>query len=122
MAKVSICIDVPDLRAATAFYSEALGLSIEKQQPSHDTLSAGGVSVQLLLKDAGSTTANGASRTYERHWTPVHLDFDVDDLDAAVEAVKRANGVVESVQRGDWGGMAVCADPFGNGFCLVKLA
>ena len=35
--------------------------------------------------------------------------------------MKRAGGTVESVQRGDWGAVAVCADPFGNGFCLVSL-
>lgn len=123
MVRASICIDVPDLSVATAFYCDALGCSLVKQQASHNTLSAGAVTVQLLLKHAGTdATANGTChRTYERHWTPVHLDFDVADLDAAIVAVKRSSGTVESLQQGDWGGMAVCADPFGNGFCLVSL-
>jgi predicted enzyme related to lactoylglutathione lyase len=123
MARVSICIDVPDLSVATAFYCDALGCSVEKQQASHNTLSAGGVTMQLLLKEAGTAaTGNGTChRTYERHWTPVHLDFAVDDLDATLAAVKRSSGTVESVQRGEWGAAAICADPFGNGFCLVSL-
>lgn len=123
MAKVSICIDVPDLSAAAAFYCDALGCSLEKRQASHSTLSAGGVTMQLLLKEAGTaaTGDGGSLRKYERHWTPVHLDFAVDDLDGATAAVKRSGGTVESVQRGDWGGMAICADPFGNGFCLVSV-
>lgn len=122
MTKVSICIDVPDLSAAAAFYRDALGCSIQKQQASHSTLSAGGVTMQLLLKEAGTAaTVDGGLRSYERHWTPVHLDFDVDDLDEAMAGVKRCGGTVESVQRADWGGMAICADPFGNGFCLVSL-
>ncbi len=50
----------------------------------------------------------------------VHLDFDVDDLDAAIAVVKRSSGTVESVKRGEWGA-AICADLFGNGFCLVSL-
>jgi predicted enzyme related to lactoylglutathione lyase len=123
MVRVSICIDVPDLSAATAFYCDALGCSVDKQQASHNTLSVGGVTMQLLLKEAGTAaTGNGTCyRTYERHWTPVHLDFDVDDLDAAIAVVKRSSGTVESVKRGDWGAVATCADPFGNGFCLVSL-
>jgi predicted enzyme related to lactoylglutathione lyase len=123
MARVSICIDVPDLSAATAFYCEVLGCSVDKQQASHSTLSAGGVTMHLMLNEAGTAaTGDGTCyRTYERHWTPVHLDFDVDDLDAAMAVVQRSSGTVESVQRGDWGGMAICADPFGNGFCLVSL-
>ena len=123
MVRVSICIDVPDLSAATAFYCDALGCSVDKQQASHNTLSAGGVTMHLLLKEAGTAaTGNGTCyRGYERHWTPVHLDFDVDDLDAAIAVVKRSSGTVESVKRGEWGGVAICADPFGNGFCLVSL-
>lgn len=121
--RVSICIDVPDLSAATTFYCDALGCSVDKEQPSHNTLSAGGVTMHLLRKEAGTAaTADGTChRTYERHWTPVHLDFDVDDLDAAIAVVTRSSGTVESVKRGDWGGVAICADPFGNGFCLVSL-
>lgn len=122
MTKVSICIDVPDLSAAAAFYRDALGCSVQKQQASHSTLSAGGVTMQLLLKEAGTAaTVDGGLRSYERHWTPVHLDFAVDDLDEAMAGVKRSGGTVENVQRGNWGGMAICADPFGNGFCLVSL-
>jgi predicted enzyme related to lactoylglutathione lyase len=123
MTKVSICIDVPDLSVAAAFYRDALGCSVQKRQASHCTLSAGGVTMQLLLKEAGTpATGDGASvRGYERHWTPVHLDFDVEDLDAAMATVKASGGTVESVQRGDWGGIAICADPFGNGFCLVAI-
>jgi catechol 2,3-dioxygenase-like lactoylglutathione lyase family enzyme len=66
MARVSICIDVPDLSAATAFYRDALGCSVDKQQATHDTLSAGGVTMQLMLKAAGTAaTANGdCHRTY----------------------------------------------------------
>lgn len=67
MVRVSICIDVPDLSVATAFYCDALGCSVDKQQASHNTLSVGGVTMQLLLKEAGTAaTGNGScARTYE---------------------------------------------------------
>lgn len=60
MVRVSICIDVPDLSVATAFYCDALGCSVVKQQASHNTLSAGGVTMQLLLKDAGTAATENA--------------------------------------------------------------
>src|SRR5688572_22813153 len=110
MVRVSICIDVPDLSAATAFYCDVLGCSVERQQGSHGTLSAGGMRLQLLLKEAGTAaTGNGTCyRTYERHWTPVHLDVDVEDIDATLAVVTRSSGTVESVQRGEWGAAAIC--------------
>jgi predicted enzyme related to lactoylglutathione lyase len=122
MARVSVCIDVSDLTVATAFYCEALGGSLDKTQASHNTLSVGSTTLQLLLKEAGSdATGTGCTRTYERHWTPVHLDFDVEDIDVAMADVKRLGGTVEELRRGDWGAAAFCADPFGNGFCLTAI-
>ena len=123
MPKISIVIDVPDVVVATAFYCDALGCSLVKEQDSHNTLSADGVTVHLSAKQAGTAaTAQGAAvRSYERHWTPVHLDFDVPDIDVAIEQVRRLGGSVEGTKRGDWGAAAFCADPFGNGFCLLAL-
>jgi catechol 2,3-dioxygenase-like lactoylglutathione lyase family enzyme len=120
---VSICIDVPDLKAATTFYCDALGCSLDKEQASHNTLLLAGTKLHLLFKEGGTnaTRAGSCARTYERHWTPVHLDFHVDDVDAAVAEVKRLGGTVEDLQRGEWGAAAFCADPFGNGFCLLAI-
>ena len=41
----------------------------------------------LLPKAPGTVASRGASavRDYRRHWTPVHLDFEVDDVTAPVE-------------------------------------
>lgn len=121
--RVSICIDVPDLKGATTFYCDALGCSIDKEQASHNTLSVGGTTLHLSLKEGGTdaTGTGSCARSYERHWTPVHLDFDVDDVDAAVVEVKRLGGTVEGLKRGEWGAAAFCADPFGNGFCLLAI-
>src|ERR1044071_5808394 len=97
MARVSICIDVSDLPLATRFYCAAIGCLLEKTQESHNTLSSDGVTLQLLLKAAGTNanSAPGCIRTYERHWTPVHLDFEVSDIDEAMARVERQRGVVE---------------------------
>jgi glyoxalase superfamily protein len=63
-----------------------------------------------------------ATRTSERHWTPVPLDFDVDGVDAAVAEVERLGGTVEGVERGEWGAAAFCADPSAMGSACWRFA
>ena len=70
-----------------------------------------------------SEGAPGAPRSYRRHWTPVHLDFVVTDLDAAVERAVAAGAVLEAPTVGrTWGRIAMFADPFGHGFCLLEFS
>ncbi|HET9693549.1 MAG TPA: VOC family protein, partial [Steroidobacteraceae bacterium] len=80
--------------------------------------------IYLLVKPAGTRPAPGAAhpRTYERHWTPVHLDFVVEDIDAAVMRALAAGALLEQpVTTREWGRLAVMADPFGHGFCFVQF-
>ncbi|MCY1449242.1 Glyoxalase-like domain protein [compost metagenome] len=62
-------------------------------------------------------------RDYSRHWTPVHLDFVVDDLAAATQRALNAGARQESGCV-DWRGSKCIsfADPFGHGFCLIEFA
>jgi predicted enzyme related to lactoylglutathione lyase len=122
MTNVAICIDVPDLQAAEAFYCDALGLTKLGGHAKNSKLSTGNAEIYLLLKEAGSSAVTNASvaRTYSRHWTPVHLDFRVENFDRALENVIGHGGTREETQSGDWGSIAYCADPFGNGFCLIR--
>jgi predicted enzyme related to lactoylglutathione lyase len=51
----------------------------------------------------------------------VHLDFAVPDLTAAAQSVLAAGGSQEGpVQDHVWGRMALMADPFGHGLCLLE--
>jgi predicted enzyme related to lactoylglutathione lyase len=60
------------------------------------------------------------SRDYRRHWTPVHLDFTVEDIEAAVKRAVDAGGNLDGeIQRGPKGAMANMSDPSGNGVDLV---
>lgn len=123
MAKVTICIDVSELTRATSFYCDALGCSLAEKHEGYNTLDAEGTKIHLALKAEGSSAlgADGPTRSYARHWTPVHLDFDVEDVDAVASEVVRLGGSVEGTKRGSWGAAAFCADPFGNGFCLLAI-
>ncbi len=61
------------------------------------------------------------SRRYDRHWTPVHLDFHVDELNGMMARVRNAGGAVEQIfENPAHGSAASCADPFGHGFCLLE--
>jgi catechol 2,3-dioxygenase-like lactoylglutathione lyase family enzyme len=117
-------IDVPDLAAATQFYRDGLGLSEGRKFSGVTELLGGPAPIYLLAKAAGSDAlpGGGAPRSYVRHWTPMHLDFITDDLDAAVARALAAGALLESPARSEpWGRIALLADPFGNGFCLIQF-
>jgi predicted enzyme related to lactoylglutathione lyase len=58
----------------------------------------------------------------KNHWTPVHLDIAVTDLDAAVERVSAAGAIASgSVTEHAFGRLAPMRDPFGHGFCLIEF-
>jgi predicted enzyme related to lactoylglutathione lyase len=124
-AAALINIDVSDLKAAEAFYTSAFGLQTGRRLgPAVLELNGAGVAIYLIeTKARSAATPAGEPRRFSRHWTPVHLDFVVDDLDAAVEAARSAGATEEKpVAAHDWGRIAQFADPFGNGFCIIRFS
>jgi predicted enzyme related to lactoylglutathione lyase len=80
--------------------------------------------IYLLVKAVGTTAAGTATlkRSYARHWTPVHFDFVVEDIECAVQQAVAAGAQLESaVTTAKWGRLALMADPFGHGFCFVQF-
>jgi predicted enzyme related to lactoylglutathione lyase len=100
--ELRICIDVDDMERAVAFYTQGLGLQVGRRFKSDF--------VELL----------GAGNA--RHWTPVHLDFVVEDIDAAVARLLKYGAVLEMpVADRAWGRIAGLADPFGHGLDLLEF-
>ena len=118
-------IDVPDLEAGITFYTEALGLRVGRRFDSAFVELLGtDAPVYLLEKEAGTSIgpAGGDVRRYERHWTPLHPDFAVDDLDSAIIRAEAAGAVREGETcEAPYGRLAMFADPFGHGFCLIEF-
>lgn len=116
-------IDVPDLDRAVAFYTEAFGLAVTRRLGAGAAeLSGWPVRLYLLEKPAGSSGAGGEPRRYERHWTPVHLDVVVGDVEAALSRAVSAGARAETdVRTASYGRIATLADPFGHGFCLIEF-
>jgi predicted enzyme related to lactoylglutathione lyase len=118
-------LDVPDLAAAETFYTAAFDLRVGRRLgPGALELLGGPTPLYLLQNDAGSAaTDDGDVRDYERHWTPVHLDWVVADIDAALARAVAAGATLERpVREGLWGKIAVLSDPFGHGFCLIQFS
>src|SRR5258705_10486813 len=101
-----ICIDVPDLEKAVAFYRDALGLTPGRRLGRKWAEMLGAASpIDLLAEPAGTPPVPRPEvvRDYRRHWTPVHLDWPVPDLAAALQRGQAAGGALGGeVLAGKW--------------------
>jgi predicted enzyme related to lactoylglutathione lyase len=116
-------IDVPDLSRAIVFYERAFGLRTTRRFGAGGAeLSGWPVKLYLLEKSAGSIGAATDGRRYERHWTPVHLDVVVDNVETALQTALAAGATAETeIRRDVWGKIVVVSDPFGHGLCLIEF-
>jgi len=95
-------IDVTAAEPAIAFYCDGLGLSVKRRlSPTWIELEGANLPIFLLADrppyaDLGSRQV---PRSFERHWTPIHLDFIVADLDAAVARARRLGRVARPRHR-----------------------
>jgi predicted enzyme related to lactoylglutathione lyase len=116
-------IDVSDPDRAVAFYTDAFGLRVTRRfGAAAAELSGWPVRLYLLQKAEGSARAGESLRRYDRHWTPVHVDVVVDDIEAALSRALAAGTRAETEIRTEvWGKIVVLADPFGHGLCLIEF-
>lgn len=116
-------IDVDDLAAAESFYTAAFGLHPARGFGAGAVELLGGTAaIHLLHKPAGSVGAGRSLRDYSRHWTALHCDVVVDDLDFSLTRALAAGAVQEqTIRTHNWGRTATLADPFGHGWCLLQL-
>ncbi|MBV8190831.1 MAG: VOC family protein [Alphaproteobacteria bacterium] len=116
-------IDVPDVEAAVRFYTAAFDLKVGRRFGTDFVELLGWPApLYLLTKPAGTIGAGGDRRRYERHWTPVHADIVVDDVDAAVVRAVAAGARLEAPANDTpYGRIAMLGDPFGHGFCLLQF-
>lgn len=101
-------IDCPlseDLDKAAAFWSQALGLSLRRDEdsPNYARLhgDSGGLAIEVQRID---------------HEPRVHLDIETDDIPAEVARLEKLG----ATKVRDAGGWVVMRAPTGHGFCVVK--
>jgi predicted enzyme related to lactoylglutathione lyase len=124
ISSLSVSVDVPNIEEGVAFYSQAFGFTkVATPVPGVAVLKAGAATLCLLEKAAGTvpSPATAEHRRYDRHWTPVHLDFHVHDLKVALARALKAGAKQEQLfEHTEHGSAAFCSDPFGHGFCLLE--
>ena len=97
--QVLINVDVDDLDKATHFYATAFGLKAGRRFGADGVEMLGSSApIYLLVKAAGTAASSTTTlcRSYGRHWTPVHLDFVVEEIESAVRQAVDAGARLES--------------------------
>jgi catechol 2,3-dioxygenase-like lactoylglutathione lyase family enzyme len=111
-----IVLDSPDPRALAAFYQRLLGWAVEQDEPDW---------VKLSPPDGGTALSFQTESAYVRPTWPagpgdqqmmVHLDIQVDDLEAAGRHALGAGARLADHQPQE--GVRVYLDPAGHPFCL----
>jgi predicted enzyme related to lactoylglutathione lyase len=111
----AVVLDCPDPRKLAHFYGELTGWRVEYDEPEWVTLT-GDSGPRLCFQEAHEYTP--PRWPDPAHPQQVHLDFAVEDLDAAQHHVLELGGQVLDPQAGDsW---RIFADPAGHPFCLYE--
>ncbi len=125
MATLLINIDVPELEPAIAFYTRAFGLKLGRRfGPDFAELNGAQAPIYLLVKTAhtAATPSQESKRSYDRHWTPIHLDFVVPDIGVALAHALEAGAKQESaITEHAYGKLVLLSDPYGHGVCLLQF-
>ena len=114
--RTATVLDTPDPRGLARFYQRLLGWPIGSDEPEWATLrpedGGAGLSFQLETNHVPPVWPAGPGDPRMQ----LHLDIEVDDLDAAVALAVEAGATVAEFQPQD--GVRVCLDPAGHPFCL----
>ena len=112
----SVTVNCPDAPALARFYADITGGDITFSHGSWATVMTPGGRIDLqMVEDYQPPQWPGAAGT-----SLLHLDFLVDDLEAAGERVVRAGAVRMDFQPNS-DHCLVFADPVGHPFCLTLL-
>jgi predicted enzyme related to lactoylglutathione lyase len=121
-----INVDIPDIEKGIAFYRDGLGFTLHRMLFDGTVAEMKGAGCLVyLLPHAGGTIAvpySGIARDYSPHWTPVHLDLAIPDLELAINRALAAGATRSGPQTSQpYGKLALMRDPFGHGFCLIQF-
>jgi catechol 2,3-dioxygenase-like lactoylglutathione lyase family enzyme len=114
-----VALDCPAPAALARFYAALTGWSLRDGTEEDDDW------VQLVASDGATIAFQLAPNHQPPQWPSddhpqqLHLDFDVDDLDAGERAVL-AIGARKTDEQPGGDGFRVFLDPAGHPFCLVR--
>ena len=97
---LSASVDVPSLEERIRFYCAAFGFAkISPPYAGVASLKVDGADPLVLAKKSGLAPCPQADplRHYDRYWTPVHLDFHVDDFKTKLTKALKAGAKQEQL-------------------------
>jgi catechol 2,3-dioxygenase-like lactoylglutathione lyase family enzyme len=112
----STVLDCPDARELAAFYHRLLGWPINAEEPDWVTLRPEDGSAGLSFQSEKDYVRPSWPATGGEQQMMLHLDFQVDDLEAACTAALEAGAVLAEYQPQP--DVRVFLDPAGHPFCL----
>ena len=117
MTLTSTVLDAPDAGVLARFYQELLGWPIATDEPDWVTLrpAAGGPGLSFAGEGEKYLRPTWPATADEQQMM-MHLDIEVDDLDAAGETAIRAGATLAEFQPQD--DVRVYLDPAGHPFCF----
>jgi catechol 2,3-dioxygenase-like lactoylglutathione lyase family enzyme len=116
MSLSGIVLDSPDARALAAFYRRLLGWAVEKDEPGWVKLGAPGGGPGLSFQTEPAYVRPTWPSGPDNQQMMIHLDIEVDDLDAAGAHAVAAGADLAEYQPQDR--VRVYLDPAGHPFCL----
>ncbi|AYG78987.1 hypothetical protein DWB77_01096 [Streptomyces hundungensis] len=114
-----VALDCPDPEALAAFYAAVLGGEVKNDgEDWYDLYAPGGH--RISFQRAPGLTPPEWPRG-DRNSQQLHLDFDVQDIDAAEQQVLSLGATpLDLDDQGGERGFRVYADPAGHPFCLCR--
>lgn len=111
-----IVLDSPDARELADFYRRLLGWTVEQDEPDWLKLRAPGGGPGLSFQTEAAYVKPTWPAGPADQQMMVHLDIEVDDLDAAGAHAVAVGAILAEYQPQD--DVRVCLDPAGHPFCL----
>jgi glyoxylase I family protein len=102
---------VRDMPRSVAFYREVLGLPIAGDDHWAEAELPGGVRFALHAMHEGVAPPSSGT---------IHVDFEVEDVDAAADAIRAAGIEVRETMRDEWGAAVEIVDPDGYRIYLFE--
>ena len=98
MLTVHAYVEVTEAKRGIEFYCEGVGLAVKRRlSPRWIELAGANLPIFLLANRPAVADLGAAKvpRNFERHWTPVQLDFIVTDLDGMVSRLMALGGTLD---------------------------
>ena len=111
-------LDAPDARSLADFYARLLGWKVRKYEPEWATVSPAEGVAYLGFQTSPEYVAPEWPPVEGRQQMMMHLDIEVDDLDAAVVDATELGATLAAFQPQD--DVRVMLDPVGHPFCLYR--